>query len=528
LRETPPDPATRPAGLAPGVPALLGLRGIAKYFPGVIANEDVSLDVYAGEIHALLGENGAGKSTLMNVVTGLYQPDAGELILDGYGVQFAGPDAAIAAGIGMVHQHFKLVPRFTVAENLHLGWGETPRRLSPRALEARADALSAQFGLPIRSNATVETLSAGEQQRVEILRVLSRGARLLILDEPTAVLSPVEVAELFRALRRFRDEGGAVIIISHKLDEIMSLSDRISVLRHGRLVGTHRTAETTIPDLVTEMIGRPATLDESYPRSVPRDMAAATPMVLRGVSARDDRDVIRLHPLDLELRAGEVLGVAGVTGNGQPELGELLTGLRAPSGGTIKLNGRDVTGASARVFSHNGVGHVPEDRLRHALAPSLSVADNAVLREYDRPPVGGGGRFSATQAADFARTLAERARVMLPGVHVAIRALSGGNQQRLVLEREIRIASAVLVASYPSRGLDIGAIAAMRAMLAQARDRGVAVVLMSEDLDEIFALSDRIAVLCAGRLMAVIGRSEADRDRIGALMSGRTEGSVAA
>jgi len=511
-----------PAHLAAGTPPILELVNIAKYFPGVIANENVSLNVFPGEIHALLGENGAGKSTLMNVVTGLYQPDAGEIIIDGYGTTFPAPDAAIAAGIGMVHQHFRLVPRFTVAENLHLGWSETPRRLAGKDIEERASALSKKFGLPITPSAVVSSLSAGEQQRVEILRVLSRGARLLILDEPTAVLSPVEVGELFSALRRFRSEGGAVVIISHKLDEIMALADRVSVLRQGRLVGTHQTSDVTPDSLVTEMIGRPVTLATSYPRQSPAPAGGCSePLSLKQVTVRDAAGVVRLDDVSLALRPGEVLGIAGVTGNGQPELAEVLTGLKAAESGTVYLNGKAANRADPAMFAHAGVGHVPEDRLKRALMPGLSVAENMALREYDRPPIGGRFSFSMAQARKFAQMLADRAGVKLPGTQVQIRGLSGGNQQRLVLEREIRIASHVLVASYPSRGLDIGAISAMRDMLARARDAGVAVVLMSEDLDEIFALSDRIAVLYAGRLMGVMDRADADRESIGALMSGR-------
>lgn len=515
-------PNAPPRHLAAGTPPILELVGIAKYFPGVIANENVSLNVFPGEIHALLGENGAGKSTLMNVVTGLYQPDAGEIIINGYGTSFPAPDAAIAAGIGMVHQHFRLVPRFTVAENLHLGWSETPKRLSAKEIEGRAAALSSKFGLPVRPSAIISSLSAGEQQRVEILRVLSRGAKLLILDEPTAVLSPVEVGELFSALRRFRSEGGAVIIISHKLDEIMALADRVSVLRQGRLVGTHHVADVTPDSLVTEMIGRPVALATSYPRQTPAPQKGNDPLSINQVTVRDAAGVVRLDAISLSLCAGEILGIAGVTGNGQPELAEVLTGLKAPESGTIVLNGKTINRADPAMFAHAGVGHVPEDRLKRALMPGLSVAENMALREYDRPPIGGKFSFSMAQARKFAQMLADKAGVKLPGTQVQIRGLSGGNQQRLVLEREIRIANSVLVASYPSRGLDIGAISAMRDMLAQARDAGVAVVLMSEDLDEIFALSDRIAVLYAGRLMGVMTRAEADRDSIGALMSGRS------
>ncbi|MGY0484944.1 ABC transporter ATP-binding protein [Endobacter medicaginis] len=507
---------------APGEPPFLKLSGIGKVFPGVIANEDVSIDFRRGEIHALLGENGAGKSTLMNVVTGLYQPDSGEMILDGYGVEFAGPPAAIAAGIGMVHQHFKLVPRFTVAENLALGWNETPGWVAPGAIEAKARALSERFGLAIRADARIDSLSAGEQQRVEILRVLSRGAKMLILDEPTAVLSPVEVASLFDALRRFRDGGGAVVIITHKLDEVMAVADRCSVLRAGRLVGTHRITDVTPALLVGEMIGRPVDLPASYPRARPApgpDAPAA--MVLEAVSVRDEAGVTRLDAVSLVLRAGEVLGIAGVTGNGQPELAGVMTGLVAPFSGRVLLGGAPAPGADPGAFAAAGVGHVPEDRLRSALAPSLGVAENAVLREYRVKPVGGRLAYNAGAARRFAEALAVAANVRLASPTAPIRGLSGGNQQRLVLAREGRIATSVLVASYPARGLDIGAIAAMRERLAAARDGGVAVVLVSEDLDEILALSDRIAVLTAGRLMGVMERAEARRDVIGRLMSGR-------
>ena len=504
-----------------GEPPFLKLAGIGKVFPGVIANEDVSIDFRRGEIHALLGENGAGKSTLMNVVTGLYQPDSGEMILDGYGVAFAGPPAAIAAGIGMVHQHFKLVPRFTVAENLALGWSETPGWVAPGAIGAKARALSERFGLAIRADARIDSLSAGEQQRVEILRVLSRGAKMLILDEPTAVLSPVEVASLFDALRRFRDDGGSVVIITHKLDEVMAVADRCSVLRAGRLVGTHRITEVTPAVLVGEMIGRPVDLPASYPRRL-APPGAQTPAILRldRVSVRDEAGVTRLDGVSLSLRAGEVLGIAGVTGNGQPELAAVMTGLATPDAGEVLLDGIKRTGAGPAAFAGAGIGHVPEDRLRSALAPSLGVAENAVLREYRTKPIGGVLAYSAAAARRFAETLAKAADVRLASATAPIRGLSGGNQQRLVLAREARIARSVLVASYPARGLDIGAIAAMRERLAATRDAGVAVVLISEDLDEILALSDRIAVLHAGRVMDVMERAQAGRDVIGRLMSG--------
>ncbi|MFC0500612.1 ABC transporter ATP-binding protein [Asaia krungthepensis] len=513
----------RPESLPAGTPPLLSLSGIAKYFPGVIANKDVSIDFYPGEIHALLGENGAGKSTLMNVVTGLYQADEGELILDGYGVTFDGPEAAIRAGIGMVHQHFKLVSRFTVAENLALGWSETRRWLSAAALAERAQAEAKRFGLDIRPDAPIDSLTSGEQQRVEILRVLSRGARLLILDEPTAVLSPLEVGELYAALRRFRDGGGAVILISHKLDEIMALADKVTVLRHGRVAGSHRVDKTDPATLVTEMIGRPVEQKTAYPRSAPRGRADVV-LALEDVSFRDSAGRLRLHPLSLDVRAGEIFGIAGVTGNGQSELADILAGLSIPLSGKVHVAGTAMQGRGPGEFRKAGIGYVPEDRLHKALAPALGVTENAVMRVFRTHPVGGRMAYHAAAARDFTRSLLDQARVTVADPSTPMRGLSGGNQQRLVLARERMISHLALIASYPSRGLDIGAISLMREALAEIRDEGRAVVLVSEDLDELMALSDRIAVLCAGRLMTIVDRSGFDRATLGALMSGRDAG----
>ena len=510
----------RPEALPAGAPPLLTLSAIAKFFPGVIANKDVTIDFYPGEIHALLGENGAGKSTLMNIVTGLYQPDEGELILDGYGVRFDSPEAAIAAGIGMVHQHFKLVSRFTVAENLALGWKETGRWLSASALAKRATQEAARFGLDIRPDAPIDSLTAGEQQRVEILRVLSRGARLLILDEPTAVLSPLEVGELYAALRRFRDGGGAVILISHKLDEIMALADRVTVLRHGRVAGSHRVDKTDPATLVTEMIGRPVEQKSAYPRKTPRETRECV-ISLDNVTARDRSGRLRLHPLSLDIRAGEILGVAGVTGNGQSELADMLAGLHPPETGQVRIGDKAMQGSSPDAFRAAGIGYVPEDRLHKALAPALGVVDNAVMRVFRTHPVGGRFAYHAQAAMAFTTSLLKQAQVTVADPLTPIRGLSGGNQQRMVLARERMIAHRALIASYPSRGLDIGAIATMREALADIRDEGRAVVLVSEDLDELMALSDRIAVLCAGQLMTVVERSDFDRGRLGALMSGQ-------
>ncbi|NHO33578.1 ATP-binding cassette domain-containing protein [Acetobacter fallax] len=509
--------------MPPGTPPVLQLVGISKYFPGVIANEDVSLDVRSGEILALLGENGAGKSTLMNVVTGIYQADAGEMILDGYGVQFSSPQEAIRAGIGMVHQHFRLVPAFTVAENIHLGWSETPKNASSAILEARTKELSERFGFPVTPSARVEDLSAGEQQRVEILRVLARKARLLILDEPTAVLTPTEARDLFRALRAFRAEGNAVIIISHKLDEVMEISDRVTILRGGRKIGTWKTTECSPRMLAATMVGREIVRQNLLLRSenaAPRGTVAE--LSLENVSVRDDRGVNTLADVTLNVFGGEILGIAGVAGNGQRELTEVLTGLTAPTRGQVLLGGSPAKSGAA-AFARQGVGHIPQDRLHSALAPSLGITDNMALREYGQPPVGGDGLYRASAALALAREIADVAEVTIPDFAMPVRNLSGGNQQRLVARREIRIADRVLVAAYPSRGLDIGAIATMHRYFADLRDQGVGIVVVSEDLEELLNLSDRIGVLCHGRLMAVLDAVDADIERIGLLMGGRTE-----
>lgn len=517
----PGTPATPVPGNPPGTPALVELQGITKVFPGVIANDAVDLTVMPGEIHALLGENGAGKSTLMNILTGIYQPDAGTIILDGYARSLPSPQAAIGAGIGMVHQHFKLVPAFTVAENIHLGWSQTPRRASATALEARTRALAARFNLAVRPDAVVGDLSAGEQQRVEILRVLARDARILILDEPTAVLTPAEARELFAALRAFRASGNAVIFISHKLDEVVAIADRISVLRGGRKVATRPAAGADERGLAALMVGHDITLRRKRPRAPGTPVSPVPVLELEGVSARDDRGLPALRDVTLALHGGEILGIAGVAGNGQRELSQVVTGMRRVSQGTIRIDGRSVGRADAAAFAAAGIGHIPEDRLRSGLAPALSVTDNAVLREYAGGPVGAGGLFRPWAATRLARTIAADAAVAVPDFGMPVRNLSGGNQQRLVARREIRVAERVLVAAYPSRGLDVGAIDTLLSYLADLRDQGRAVLLFSEELEEILELADRVAVLFAGRIMGVMPASEADVETLGLLMGGR-------
>lgn len=500
-------------GLAPGTPPLVALRGIGKVFPGVIANKDVDFEVYPGEIHALLGENGAGKSTLMNVLTGIYRPDGGEIQVGGYPVVFGAPQDAIAAGIGMVHQHFKLLRAFTVAENVHLGWAQTPGIISRKALEARTAALALRLGLAVTPGAVVADLSTGEQQRVEILRVLSRDARVLILDEPTAVLTPAEAQELFVALRAFTAQGNAVIFISHKLDEVLEIATRITILRQGRKIATHFAETCSERSLAQEMVGRDIVLADMRSRDK-ADKAVVLRLEAAGLRGR-------LKPVTLDLRAGEILGVAGVAGNGQRELAQVLTGIARPDQGRIWLDEQDITGSGAAHVTALGMGHIPEDRLGSGLAPGLSITDNAVLREYTKPPVARGPWFLLKAAQALVRQIAGAAEVTVPDFAMPIRNLSGGNQQRLVARREMRIATRVLVAAYPSRGLDVGAINTMMRYFTELRDQGVAVVVISEELEELMNLSDRIAVMFHGEIMGIVPGDGADLNAIGLMMGGQ-------
>ena len=502
--------------------AALQLAGIRKSFDGALALDGASFESQSGEVHALLGENGAGKSSLMNVAAGLYAPDSGSILINGAAVALSGPAAAHAYGIGMVHQHFKLVKAFTVAENIHLGWSETPATISAEALEARTAELSAHLNLAVKPGARVEDLSTGEQQRVEILRVLTRQARVLILDEPTAVLTPAEARELFRALREFVSRGNAVIFISHKLDEVLEISDRISVLRGGRKVTTEETRNCNQKMLAKLMVGHEIVLNDLRGRSAGAAPVSPEPVMrLRDVSAHDDLGNIALNHVSLDIHGGEILGIAGVAGNGQKEVSQVLTGMRAAASGSIVVGGKEFCGATAGEFADFGVGHIPEDRLTSGLAPALSVTDNAVIREYDRPPVSLGRWFRPRAATALARSIAEAASVAVPDFAMPVRNLSGGNQQRLVARREMRIAGRVLIAAYPSRGLDVGAINTMMRYFVELRDAGVGVILISEELEELLNLSDRIAVMFHGEIMGIVETASTNIEAIGLLMGGQ-------
>jgi simple sugar transport system ATP-binding protein len=505
-------------------PPAVRVSGITKRFPGVVANEDVHLEVRRGEIHALLGENGAGKSTLSNILTGLYQPDEGHIEIDGRRVAFGSPREANEAGVGLVHQHFRLDPAYTVAENVALG---EHGRYRADETEQRVRELSARHGLHVDPTARVWQLSVGEQQRVELLKVLSRGAGVLILDEPTAVLTPQEATALFAALRAFAAEGRAVIFISHKLDEVMSVSDRVTVLRDGRTVGVVETRTTSPRELARLMVGRDVVFHEddlSERASVDTERPV---LEVRGVTTLDDRGQEALRDVSVVVHAGEIVGVCGVAGNGQRELAEVISGTRSARHGEVVVDGRRLRMGDPRDAIRAGVGHIPEDRLHTGLAGGASVEENLVLKSYRSSPVSKGPFLRRRWIRANAERLMERFDVKAPSPATPTRLLSGGNVQKVVLAREFSQEPTVLVAASPTRGLDVGAIETVRHLLLEAARSGVGVLLISEELDEVLALADRIVVLAGGTVVGSVRRGEADIDELGLMMGGRARGTAA-
>ena len=496
------------------------MTGIVKRFPGIVANDGVEFEARAGEVHALLGENGAGKSTLSNILTGLYRPDEGHIHLHGSEVTFSSPRAALNAGIGMVHQHFRLVPSFSVAENVVLGDDSNSFVLNEGAIVERVRELSQRYGLAVDPNAKVWQLSVGEQQRVEILKVLYRGAKVLILDEPTAVLTPQEADTLFSTLRAMVAEGRTVIFISHKLDEVMAVSDRVTVLRGGKTVGTVNTKESSTRDLARLMVGREVVFNRVV-RTAAAD-ASAVVLSVESVNALDDRGTNALNNISLTVGRGEIVGVAGVSGNGQRELAEVIAGMRNATGGTITVEGRAVQTGKVRKSIGAGIAHVPEDRLHTGLAPSHSVQDNLVLKSYRSSPISKLSVLVRRVIRSNAEQLVERYDVKTPSTETPVRLLSGGNVQKVLLAREFSTDPKVLVAASPTRGLDVGAIETVRSRLVEAADRGVGVLLISEDLEEILSLADRVLVMYEGAIVGDVPAESASREMLGLLMGGAT------
>ena len=495
---------------------VLEIRGVTKKFPGVVANENISFTLNEGEIHCLLGENGAGKSTLMNVVFGLYQPDAGQVLVRGEPVDFATSGDAIAHGIGMVHQHFQLIPVFTVGENVILGDELAKRGLIDKAeTRRRILELSDRYGLVVDPDAKVGDLSVGEQQRVELIKALFREADILILDEPTAVLTPGEVDEFFGVVRSLVDQGKSIIFITHKLREVLAVADRITVLRFGRVVGSANPATATTQSLANMMVGRDVVFEvEKGPSTPGRPI-----LTVRGLEVRDDRGTRTVNGVDLEVRGGEIFGIAGVEGNGQRELVEAITGMRAKIAGTVEIDGKDASRLPPRKVTELGVGHIPEDRNKHGLVEAFTVADNLVLNRFRRAPFARGLLRQDRAIEREAIELVKAFDVRTPSVDVNVGTLSGGNQQKVIVARELAHAVEVLVAAQPTRGLDVGSIEFIHGRILDFRDRGGAVLLVSAELDELLILSDRIGVLYRGRLVGVVDRSEATRERLGYLMA---------
>ncbi|MBO9568210.1 MAG: ABC transporter ATP-binding protein [Cellulomonas iranensis] len=494
----------------------LELRGITKRFGTLVANDAIDLVVEPGQIHCLLGENGAGKSTLMNVLYGLLRADAGQILLDGAPQRFDGPGDAMRAGIGMVHQHFMLVPVLTVAENVVLGDEDVrgPGWLDMRTARRRVREISERFGFDLDPDALVGDLPVGVQQRVEIVKALARDARVLVLDEPTAVLTPQETDELMATMRRLADAGTALVFITHKLREVREVADRITVIRHGRVAGAAEPGTTT-RELARLMVGRDVTLTVDRPPARPRGDG----LRVDGLTVRDASGRALVDDVTLQVRGGEVLGIAGVQGNGQTELVEAITGLRAPSAGTVRLGDDDLTRAGVRAVLAAGVGHVPEDRTHDGLVGEFSIAENLVLDRSFGPPFVRRGEVRRAHLADFARQRVEEFDVRTSSIRTQVRRLSGGNQQKVVIARELARPLRLLVAAQPTRGVDVGSIEFIHRRIVETRDAGTAVVVVSTEIDEVLGLADRIAVMYRGRVVGVVPAGTS-REVLGLMMAG--------
>lgn len=495
-------------------------KGIVKQFPGVLANDHIDFDVHAGEIHTLLGENGAGKSTLMKILYGMYRPDAGVISINDEPVHYHSPLDAITRGIGMVHQHFMLVPTFTVAENVALGLPSSRRVvLDLEVVSKKILQLAKTYGLQVDPHAKVWQLSVGEQQRVEILKILYRGASLLILDEPTAVLTPQEVEELSETLRKMVEEGHAIVFISHKLHEVLALSDRITVLRDGRVIDTVPATNATKGNLAKLMVGREVILQVNSPEVT----YGETRLAVHRLCALGDSGLPTLREVDLHVRGSEILGLAGVSGNGQKELAEVIAGLRPPTGGQVLLDDKDVTGALPGELLAHGLSYIPEERMVDGTVRDFTVEENLILKDHHRPPYSRGIFMDFKTIAAQSKKLIKAFDIRTPSRHTPLKSLSGGNIQKLILARELSRNPSVLIASQPTRGLDVSATEYVHRRLIEQRSEGTATLLISEDLDEILNLADRIAVIYEGRIMGVVNRDDVDVEKLGLMMAGVSE-----
>jgi general nucleoside transport system ATP-binding protein len=500
------------------------MEGILKRFPGVLANDRVDFELRHGEIHALLGENGAGKSTLMNVLAGMYKPEAGTINVDDKSVNFTSPRDAIRAGIGMVHQHFMLVPTQTVTENILLGL-DTPRfLLNLRLYDREISELSERFGLKVDPRAKIWQLSVGEQQRVEILKMLYRGTNILIMDEPTAVLAPQEIDDLFHTMRVMVAEGKSIVFISHKLQEVMNIADRVTVMRKGKVTAAGlETRNNTRQELARLMVGRDVIFHLDKKVHEPGEVV----LEVRDLHAENDKGLHALNGVSLDVRAGEIVGLAGVAGNGQRELAQVITGLRKCTSGKVLLNNESITNHSPLFGIMRGISHVPEDRTHVGTAPNLSVTDNVIMKKYRQQPIANYGILSMPIATKFANQLRTDYDIVTPNVETPVRLLSGGNLQRVILAREISGKPALIVAVQPTRGLDVGAIEGVHRLLLAQREAGAAILLISEELEELLALSDRVFVIFEGRIMGEMKEFSEDGssrtiEKIGLMMTGST------
>ena len=502
-------------GPDPVVP-MLEMKGITKRFPGVVANDGVDLGVLPGQVHTILGENGAGKSTLMKILYGQYRPDEGEIRLHGQPVEITSPAVAIANGIGMIHQHFMLVPTLTVAENVALGLKGRRGLADMAPVRKRLGEVSERFGLRVDPDAYIWQLAVGERQRAEILKALYRDAQLLVLDEPTAVLTPPEVDELFVTLRQLTDDGRGLIFISHKLHEVMAISDEITVLRDGRVSGHTRPAEATRESLAELMVGRPVQLSRTLVAREPGEVR----LELHDLCVQGDRGTLAVKNLDLQVRSGEIVGIAGVSGNGQRELAEAIFGLRPIESGSITIAGTAVTAPAPKAVRHLGLSYVPEERMKDGAIGDFTVAENLMLVDFHRAPFARRGLLNRGAILEHCRALVNRFRVKTPTVDTPTRNLSGGNIQKVVIAREFSAGADVLVIAQPTRGVDIGAAEYIHEQLLDQRVKGAAILLISEDLDEVVQMSDRIVVILEGEIMGEVAGATADVREIGLLMSG--------